>query len=215
MPWLCNGGIMLITSIEANKNISTMARIYLEDNTSFCLPKKRISLLNLEAGGNIPDESLKYILNYEVYDAAKSAAVKFLTLKLRTSYEIKQKLNGLGYEEETINKVIDNLILIDYVNDYKYTIKYISEKIKLQPKSIKMISMELSFKGIPDDIICDAFQEISFNEDDIAYELIKKRFSKYTSFDEKLINKMRSFLISRGFSYGQISKAISKFLPED
>jgi regulatory protein len=166
---------MLITSIEENRNSSTMARVYLGDNTSFNLPKKRISILNLEEGKSIPDETLKYILNFEVFDAAKSAAVKYLSMKLRTSYEINNRLSELGYDEDTSSKVIENLTEIDYINDYQYALKFISEKIKLQPKSIKMLSMELSYKGIPDDIIYQAFQEISFDEDNIAYELIKKR----------------------------------------
>ena len=206
---------MLITYIEVNKNCKTMAKVHLDNNTSFCLPKKRIENLNLEEGKTISDESLEYILNYEVYDSAKSAAVKYLTLKLRTSCEIREKLSELGFEDVTIDKVIENLINIDYINDYQYTCKYISEKIKLQPKSIKMLSMELSYKGIPDDDIYRAFEEIDFDEDNIAYELIKKRFSKYTLFDEKMINKMRSFLLNRGFNFQQISKAISKFLPDD
>ncbi len=206
---------MIITSIEKNKNNTSMARVYLEDNTSFCLPLKRISILDLYEDKNITPETLEFIMTYEVYDAAKSQAVKCLALKLKTSYEIKQKLFELGYEEETINKVIENLIEIDYINDYQYAIKYITEKTKLQPKSIKMLSMELNYKGIPDDIICNAFEEMALDEDDIAFKLIKKKFSKQTSFDEKGINKMRSFLANRGFSYQQISKAISKFLPED
>jgi len=199
--WLYYGGIMLITSIEINKNSATMARVHIDDNTSFCLPQKRITILNLFEGKTITPETLEFILTYEVYDAAKSAAVKYLAFKLRTTYEINQKLSELGYEEELINKVIENLIEIDYINDYQYTSKYITEKTKLQPKSVKMLSMELSYKGIPDDIINRVFEEINLDENDIAFELIKKKFSKQTSFDEKLINKMRTFLMSRGFTY--------------
>lgn len=206
---------MLIEAIEVNKNIASMARVYLEDKTSFCLPNKRIATLNLEEGKSITSETLEYILTYEVYDAAKSAAVKHLALKLRTSYEIEQKLSELGYEEEIINKVIINLTEIDYINDFQYAYKYISEKTKLQPKSIKLLSMELSHKGIADDIISGAFEEIDLDEDDVAYDLLKKKYSKYSSFDEKLIQKMRSFLMNRGFDYHQTSKSISKFLPED
>lgn len=206
---------MLVTSIEVNKNNSKMARVHLADNTSFCLPQKRIDILNLNEGKTISEGTLEFILTHEVYGSAKSAAVNYLALKLRTSFEINEKLSQLGYEEETINKVIENLFEIDYINDYKYAIKYISEKTKLQPKSIKMLSMELSHKGISDDIICRVFEENVLDEHNIAYELLKKRFSKYTSFDEKLINKMRSFLINRGFNYQQISKVISEFIPED
>lgn len=206
---------MIITSIEVNMNSATMATIHIDNNNFFCLPQKRIKLLNLYEGKTITPETLEYILTYEVYDAAKSAAVNYLAFKLRTSYEIKQKLSDLGYEEETINRVIENLIEIDYLNDYRYTIKYISEKTKLKPKSIKMLSMELNYKGVPSDIISNVIEELNLDENDIAFDLIKKKFSKQTSFDEKAIHKMRTFLINRGFNYQQISKAISKFIPED
>lgn len=206
---------MVITSIEVNKNITSMAKVYVDNTVSFCLPQKRIKALDLYKDKNITPETLEFILTYEVYDAAKCSAVKYLTLKLRTSYEINQKLTELGYDEETINKVIENLIEIDYINDYQYAIKYIKEKTKLQPKSIKMLSMELSYKGISDDIINKAFEEINLDEDNIAYNLIKKKFSKITSFDEKTIQKMRSFLANRGFNYQQISRAISEFISND
>ncbi len=207
--------IMIITSIEVNKNTKSMARVYLDDNTSFCLPLKRISILDLYVNKNLTPETLEFILTYEVYDAAKGAAVNYLALRLRTSSEIKMKLSELGYDEEIINKVIENLDEISYIDDYQYAVKYIKEKTKLQPKSIKMLSMELSYKGISDDIISSAFEEVVLDENSIAFELIRKRFSKQTSFDEKTIHKMRSFLANRGFNYHQISKAISKFLPED
>ena len=192
-----------------------MAEVHVDDTISFCLPQKRIKALDLYKGKDITPETLEFLMNYEVLDAAKSCAVKYLSFKLRTSNEVNQKLCELGYKEETINKVIDCLIQIDYINDYKYAIKYIKEKTKLQPKSIKMLSMELSYKGITDDTINKAFEEIKLDEDSIAYKLLEKKYSKINSFDEKTLQKMRSFLASRGFSYLQISRVVSKFIPNE
>ncbi len=206
---------MIITSIEVNKSVASMAEVFVDDTISFCLPQKRIKALDLYKGKDITPETLEFLLNYEVLDAAKSCAVKYLSFKLRTSSEVNQKLCELGYKEETIYKVIDCLIQIDYINDYKYAIKYINEKTKLQPKSKKMLSMELSYKGIPDDTIMEAFEEIKLDEDTIAYKLIEKKFSKIISYDEKTIQKMRSFLANRGFSYPQISRVVSKFVPDE
>ncbi len=206
---------MIITSIEVNKSIASMAEVFVDDTVSFCLPQKRIRALDLYKGKDITPETLEFLLNYEVLDAAKSCAVKYLSFKLRTSSEVNQKLCELGYKEETIHKVIDCLLQIDYINDYKYAIKYIREKTKLQPKSIKMLSMELSYKGIPDDIINSAFEEIKLDEDSIAYKLIEKKFSKINSYDEKTLQKMKSFLANRGFSYPQIARVVSKFVPDE
>ena len=78
-----------------------------------------------------------------------------------------------------------------------------------------MLSMELSYKGIPDETINMAFEEIQLDEDSIAYKLIEKKFSKIINYDEKNIQKMKSFLANRGFGYSQISRVMSKFVPDE
>lgn len=206
---------MIITSIEKSNRNPSMAKVCIDDKTEFVLPIKRIDTLNLAIDKSIEQETLEYILKNEVYAAAKSAAVKYLTLKLRTSSEVIEKLRELEYPDTTIELVISDLTEIDYINDYRYAVRYISEKTKLKPKSMKLMSMELSFKGISDDIICRAAEEFNLDEENIASELLRKRYSKYGEFDETIIRKMKSYLANKGFNYNQISKAISNFLPED
>lgn len=214
MPFAEMRGNMIITSIEGDKNAPSMARVYIDDDFAFCLPQNRVELLKLTEGGAISEETLDYIVNTEVYAAAKSAAVKFLALKLRTSYEIRQKLSQLGYDEDTAERVVENLTEINYINDYNYALKYIKEKTKLKPKSVKLLSMELAQKGISDDIIQNVSEELEIDENDVAYELLVKKYSKYAAFDEKQVLKMKTFLLNKGFSYSQISRALSKFLPD-
>ncbi len=206
---------MRITSIEKSDKNKSMASVCIDNKTEFVLPLKRIDALNLTIDKNIERETLDYILKYEVYASAKNSAVKFLSLKLRTAFEVEEKLRELGYEETTINRVINDLTEIDYINDYKYAVKYISEKTKLKPKSIKLLVMELDYKGISNDIVSSVIEELNPDDDETALKLLKKRYSKYNEFDENLINKMKSYLAGRGFSYNQISKAISKYIPED
>ncbi len=206
---------MRITSIEKSDKNKSMASVYIDNKTDFVLPQKRIDALNLTVDKTIEQETLDYILKYEVYAAAKNSAVKYISLKLRTSFEVEEKLRELGYEETIINRVINDLTEIDYINDYKYATKYITEKTKLKPKSTKLLAMELDYKGIPGDIINSAIEELSPDDDKVALELLKKRYSKYNEFDEILIKKMKAYLAGRGFSYNQISKAISKYIPED
>lgn len=204
-----------IISLDKNEKVPSMYKVSIENNISFCLPKKRVELLELTEGKVISEETLNYILDTEVYAAAKSAAVSFLALKLRTAYEVEQKLSEMGYDEATIERVIENLKEISYIDDYSYAGKYIAEKTKLKPKSAKLLSMELGQKGISDDIISSAFEAIQLDEEAVAVELLRKKYAKYSSFDEKTIQKMKTFLMSRGFGYSLISRAISIFLPDE
>ncbi len=206
---------MKIISLDKNEKVPSMYKVSMENNISFCLPKKRIELLELTEEKVISEDTLNYILDTEVYAAAKSAAVSFLALKLRTAFEVEEKLSEMGYDEATIEKVVENLKEINYINDYNYASKYIAEKTKLKPKSVKLLSLELSQKGIPDYIISEAFEAFELDEEAVAVELLRKKYSRYNSFDEKTIQKMKTFLLSRGFGYSLISRAISIFLPEE
>ncbi len=206
---------MKIVSILKNEKASTMSQIYLDNHVDFSLPRKRIDILELKEGMEISEDRLNYILDTEVYASAKSAAVSFLALRLRTAVEVERKLSVMGYEEATVNKVIENLKEINYINDYKYACKYISEKSKLKPKSVRLLSAELSQRGISDEIIEKAFEEFETDDSEVAIELLRKRYSKYSSFDEKVLKKMKSFLLSRGFSLSQATRAISSFVPDE
>ncbi len=206
---------MKIISIEKNEKASAMCKVYLDNPISFTLPRKRIDLLELKEGTEISEDRLNYILDTEVYASAKSAAVSFLALRLRTALEVERKLLVMGYEEATIEKVIENLKEISYINDYNYACKYISEKAKLKPKSTRLLAMELSHRGISDEIIERTMSEFVTDDSEVAIELLKKKYSKYSTFDEKLINKMKSFLVSRGFSLNQAARAVSSFVPDE
>lgn len=205
---------MKITSIEINEKNKSFARVEVDDSIYFCMTKKRLSELSLEAGSEIEPERLDYLLTTEVYAAAKSAAVSYLSLKLRTVFEVSQKLAEIGFDEEIIDKVIQDLVQIEYLDDGKYTEKFISEKTRLKPMSAKMLAMELKFRGIPQDIIVNALENFDIDDENTAYGLLKKKYSYCHQFDEKTIQKMRSFLINRGFSFEQTSKAITRLISD-
>ncbi|OPX43195.1 regulatory protein RecX [Ruminiclostridium hungatei] len=206
---------MKIISIEKNQKVSSVCTVLLDNNISFSLPKKRIELLELKEGSSLSEETLNYILDTEVYAAARSAAVSFLAMKLRSSWEVSQRLFDMGYEEVVVERVIESLREIGYIDDLDYSRKYISEKTKLKPKASRLLAMELSRRGIPENIIETALDECALDESRLALELLRKRYSRFTYFDDKLIQKMKAFLTGRGFSYSQVSKAISSFLPEE
>jgi regulatory protein len=206
---------VIVDSIDINENNKTFATVYLGNRINFCLPTKRIKELDIAEGKYISDETVQYILTCEVYSASKAAAVKFISTKLRTVRETRTRLEEIGFDGNTIEKVINDLLEIDYLNDYKYAVSFISDRKKLKPMSSKAITYELEYRGITNNVIETALSEIALSDDDTAYALISKKFAKYLSYDEKLITKMRTFLMSRGFNYSQVSKAISKFISEN
>lgn len=136
---------------------------------------------------------------------AKTNAVKYIMYKPRTQYEVKNKLLKLDYNEELIEEVINELLLLEYLNDNLYAEKFIKNSQNVKPMSKNMIKYKLKEKGISDDIIQKALQESDVDEVELARNLFLKK-TKGKTLDEKELNKAKAFLARKGFSLAIINK---------
>lgn len=136
---------------------------------------------------------------------AKTNAVKYIMYKPRTQYEIRNKLLKLEYDEELIEEVINELLLLEYLNDNLYAEKFIKNSQNVKPMSKNMIKYKLKEKGISDDIIQSALREIDIDEIELARNLFLKK-TKGKSLDEKELNKVKGYLARKGFSLSIINK---------
>lgn len=152
-----------------------------------------------------------------------------LRLVARRSYTVHQiqerldkrftKLKGTEDQIELINKVIDRLTELKFLNDMKFCEHWIEERSRLRPRGRFLLTRELRQKGIPNEIL-DQFWEngagAEFDEQPFAIELAEKRFKRFKPNELKGKNtwaskqKVYRFLASRGFSVDVIREALDK-----
>lgn len=140
---------------------------------------------------------------------AKTNAVKYIMYKPRTQFEVKNKLLKLEYDEELIEEVIDELLLLEYLNDNLYAEKFIRNSQSVKPMSKNVIKYKLREKGIPDDIIQNVLKDTEIDEIELAKNLFLKK-TKGKTLDEKEINKVKAFLARKGFSLAIINKVVKE-----
>lgn len=128
------------------------------------------------------------------YSVANEKAVRFLSNSLKTECEVKNKLKSVGCEEEIINKVIDHLTNIHYIDDEKYVDAYIRQCRKLPKYSIFEIESKLKMKGICKDLLSKCREEL----DDGKYEKNIIDIYKYKHRNDDL-DKVKAYLYRRGF----------------
>jgi len=199
---------MQITSIERRRNKKDRISVFIDGAYSFTMPEEDYISMNLYELKEITREQLDHIKNTVCFRAAKSEAVRFVSLKVRSEREIRNKLYEDGYDPDTVDKVIDELKSMGYVDDRIYARKYIYDRQKLKPKAKKMLRLELAGKGIPEEIASEVLGNWEIDELSVARELVRKKFGKYDLKDEKIIKKVYSFLRHRGFSYELIGDLI-------
>lgn len=153
--------------------------------------------LNLACDDDLDFETYKKILKENDFNRCKNEALKQISYRSRTSFDLKNKLKEKKYSEGAINKVIQFLEDYDLIDDKLYVKSFVNDKSKINNWSKGKIRYKLKAKHIDDSLIETYLNEISDNEEYVkAYEA---GLHKKESVDDK--NKIYRFLASRGFSY--------------
>lgn len=186
-----------------------MLDIYVDNEFSFTIDESDFISMGLYDEPEITKERLSYITNELLFRKAKNIAVKYLSIKMRTQIEVRNKIILEGYGEVIAARVIDELKSIGYINDTLYIQKYIFDRSKLKPMAKKLLRYELGAKGISNEDIDTVLSDWEIDEVQIAADLVGKKFAKYDLNDPKNYKKVLSFLMNRGFSL-ETSKYVVK-----
>ncbi|MCT4687453.1 regulatory protein RecX [Vallitalea sp.] len=201
---------MIITNIIQNRRFKNYYDIYIDDEYMFFVTYKELKFLKLKENDLLSEEILHKIYRDYVYPRAKNRAFRLLQRRDMPKKEIIKKLKETGYNQHTANKVIKFLEEYNFVDDRKYTEKYIYyNKLK---KSMKQINIELIKKGISKDIVDELMEYTEISEEDVAYNLINKKYKNLDTIDNKIKRRMIGYLMRKGYNYGLISKVINQFI---
>jgi regulatory protein len=143
-----------------------------------------------------------------------NSALRLLSQRMHSVYEIKLKLKKKGFINKIINRVIDESEKMNLLNDEEFTKNYIEELIYRGLGKYKIIN-SLQKRGISKEMIEENLKEVddSGAEEKRAEEAMNKKL-KSLAYKEieprKLKEKLIRHLISRGFSSDIVFKIIDK-----
>ena len=134
---------------------------------------------------------------------------KYLSIREHSKLELHNKLTQKGHDSIDIRDCIDEFSSKDIQSDTRFTEEYIRSKLK-KNKGPRLVSSELTARGISDSLINKKISEISYQEwcNAALKALVKKLHGASVSIDNK--DKIYSFLISRGFDHKMIKYALDE-----
>lgn len=200
---------MKIEKYELTKKNSY--NIYLSNGEVITLNERVITknelLLRKEINSELYDK-LKYENN--IYDAIDKA-IKYISVRLRSTKEIKDYLIKKGYYLDVVEAAIKELLNNKYLNDDIFTKAYIKDKLTFTSKGDYKIKMELVQLGIDNNII---ESNIAMIDEDMLINRIKKSIEKDIKTNKKykgivLKNKIYNHLITQGYSKEKVLNVIN------
>jgi len=153
------------------------------------------------------DKALNRCYFYLKHRPRTEKEIYFYLYKKASKYKINQK---------DINDIILELKEKSYLDDKKFIDWFVTKRLSTKPKAVFIIKNELKRLGIKDDLINEYFEDIKIDEYDIAFKLLTKINRRFINLEaDKKKEKQYSYLLSRGFKYDDIKKAVEEFNKND
>jgi len=135
-------------------------------------------------------------------ERARQYAFLLLKFRQRSEKELYQRLKKKNFKEEAIKEAIAFLKQQAFIDDKSFARDWINERIK-RPYGIRRLSRELKIKGIDQQVLDGALEELkeNYNEEEIVRGLAKEKFDRFKGIKpQKAKKRIYSYLLRRGFS---------------
>ncbi len=203
---------MIITEI---KKIGRGDRYYLvlDEYRKYTIEADILAKHKLKTNDEIDEDGLNKLLLENGEFSAFDRALTYLEKNIKTEKGIREYLKQKGFLEESINNAVCKLKEYGYIDDSVYAENYI--RTYAHKKGRKMLSFELSIKGVDKAIIEEKIEELLQVEDEqkSCNELLQK-YLKNKNIDLKTKQKAYAHLAGKGFSSEIINKALREVLCE-
>lgn len=157
-------------------------------------------------GAKFSEDRLNEIILLSDKEIALNKTAKYISAKLKTIKEVKDYLYSKQYSKVVVDYVIAKLTEYKYLDDEAYVNSYVNT-YKNKYGAIKLKN-NLIQKGISKDYLEKFFDDYIDNSENIL-ELSKKYLkNKEITYDN--IAKLYRHLLSKGYSYDDVSDTINK-----
>lgn len=199
--------------IKYEKTSKNNYNVFLSNGEVLTLDERVITdnelLLKKEVDSALYDRLNKDNRVYELIDIS----IKYIMVRLRSIYEMREYLKKKENEEDVIEDVITKLKALKYLDDDRFAKAFIKDKLSFTTMGDYKIKMELVRLGVDSQIIEN---NMEFIDSKILEEKMKKMIEKDIRTNKKyaginLKNKIYNHLVSSGYTKEKVISVINNY----
>lgn len=203
-----------ITKLSVQKHDTDRASVFLDGKFAFGVHQNLVLKYGLQEGRMLTLEEQKEITQEDRLMKARAAAFDYLAHKPRSEGEVRQRLREKDYEEEIVDRVVERLHELGYLDDAEYVREYVRGRFANKGYGPMRIRQELRQRGVDGSLIDAAFEE-QFDEEELleaAREHAHKKWERLDAGEDlrRRKQKLLGYLQRRGFSYDTIYQVIDE-----
>ena len=197
--------------IKYEKKGNNTYKIHLENKQSIHVYEDVIIKNNLLYKKEIDSSLLEKISNDNSKEDIYNKCVKYISVRIRSIYEIKEYLRKKEVEDSLIDITIDKLLKNNLLNDEIFAKAFINDKLNFTTMGPYRIEQELKKHKIDSNII---YKYLSDIDNEMIDNKINKQITKLMKSSKKkqnLRNKIYMNLLSLGYSNEMILRNINNY----
>jgi regulatory protein len=201
-----------ISALKVQKRNPQRVNVYLDGEYAFGLA--RITAAWLHVGQELSSEKIAQLKAQDTEEIAYQRALRLLSFRPRSSAEVRQKLNRLGYSEEVIDSVLARLLRSGLIDDARFAKEWADNRNEFRPRSRRALEYEMRQRGLARDEIDQALDGL--DENSLALQAARKysrRLQGLPATDFR--RKLYGFLARRGFGYETAKAAVEQAWKEN
>ena len=186
-------------------------KVITDTGFAFVLYKGELRQYGIAEGAEISQETVRRLQEELLTKRAKQRALHLLAKRPYTGQQLYDKLVQDGYDEHIAETALIYVSIFGYVDDEKYAEEYI--RCNVDKRSCREIEQKLRQRGIPADIIAEAFDnmaELGFtcDEEEMIRTLLLKKHFDPSQADERDKQRMYGFFYRKGFSMDLVRRVM-------
>lgn len=204
-----------ITAITPQKEHPDRYNLFLDGEFVAGLALDVIARHGLRVGDEVSPAQLAALQDDESTARALQDALRFLSFRPRSIVEVRRYLARRAVDDATTERVIVRLADLRLLDDRDFATYWVENRQSFSPRGPRALQAELRQKGVPQQEIADAIEEIGGDEDTAAEAAARPRVARLRNLDNPTFRRrMSDFLLRRGFSYGVTRRVVDKLWAE-
>ncbi len=205
----------IITSIEPQKRRQKRFSIFIDEIFFLGVGENLLQQAHLTVGMEVDPQTLQALVEKEEYARAREYLLKLLSRRMYSCQEIRNKLHKREIPETLAEKLIVDFQKRKFLDDRQFALDYVENRLRMRPRGIQLLKIELKRKGIDPDLIQEAIQPYLGQAEQL--ELANQALTKKKNYagekdPQKRKRKMAQFLAQKGFPPGVVFEAIRRKL---
>lgn len=197
---------MKITAIKAQAKSDERVSVFVEGKYSFSLNLDQLLQEKIKKNDEIDEIKIKQLKKLSDEGKIKQRALEWLMGRPHSERELRDYLYRKKADKDLIDNIIDEFIEKKYLNDENFA-RWFAELRRRKNKSTREITSELKSKGVSQVIV----QTVMSDDEKTDMESLKLLLIKLSSRSRyKDENKLKAYLVSKGFNYSDIKDALSE-----